>query len=105
MANNEIEAQNRLPSEIRRRPSMWAPLVLAAQLAYDYATNAPGIQNSMGYQAMKQMETWRKWSQEMLKSPQYQAMLKGMGMDVDALKQWGDEETKRNLRSLINLVC
>jgi hypothetical protein len=105
MANNEIEAQNRLPAEIRRQPSMWAPLVVAAQLAHEYATNAPAIQNSMSYRAMKQMEVARKWSQEMLKNPQYEQMMKAMGMDMKTLKQWADAETKSNLRTLIHLVC
>ena len=104
LANNDIEVQRRLP-QIRHQPSLWSPLALAAHLAHDYATNAPGIQNSMAYQAMKQMEMMRRRSEEMLRNPQYQQMMKMMGMDIDALKQWGNEETTKNLRSLIYMVC
>lgn len=103
--NNEIEAQSRLPAGIRRQPSMWAPLVSAAHLAYGYATNAPGIQYSNEYQAMKYIEAARRNAEALLRTPGYREMMKAMGMDVDALKQWGDEETKRNLRTMINLVC
>jgi hypothetical protein len=47
----------------------------------------------------------RRNSEEMLRNPQYQQMMRAMGVDIDALKQWGTEETKKNLRSLIYTVC
>ena len=95
---NDIEAQRRVPASMKRHPSNLAPLALAAQLAHEFATSTPNVQNSLSYRSMIQMQMWRRQSEELLKIPQFQEMFRAMGMDIAALKQWGDEETKRNIR-------
>jgi hypothetical protein len=104
-SKNETDAQDRLPASMRRKPSTLAPLALAAQLAYEFATGAPTQQTSMTYGFMLQMQVARKQSQEMLKNPQLRQMFESMGINIDAMKQWGDQETKRNLMTLMSMLC